>query len=228
MLREKEQESVPSNYEPHEPKHHSLISERKRMLARRKNLENVLKNNRGLRTLLKEFIEKRKRNEKMLQNDGQDCLPGIFYCRDESLNEKLTKKRVALKKMLQTKQRDPGGYCPPGFFYCPKTNDESDESQYHEQDRLDLLDAMFPKQRSRTHQRSREMQDLDRIVRLANKHKEAQDHRVQVVRIPASVRKVEESDEARKANAAHGERLADELVKSLQDTGKVSIIMPCS
>ncbi|KAK3730534.1 hypothetical protein QZH41_017241, partial [Actinostola sp. cb2023] len=225
MLHQREHES---NVDKQAPRH-PFSSQRSDMVERRRKLEALLQRNPGLRTLLKSVLEKRKAQDvRMLQSDS--CRPGLFYCddRDSSLNDDVGAKRAALKKVMHMRKFDAGSYCPPGFFYCPSDDSsgaqaDRDIKQY-QRDRLELLDKMFPKKVQQDQYRSQEMQDLERIIQLANDRKEsfmpkrteARRHNVQFVRVPATVKKVEESDEGTKAKSTHGEKLADDLMSSLQ------------
>lgn len=230
MLREKE-ESKPATHEEHVSSHtsNSVDSQRRHMLERRRKLEVLLKRNPGLRTLLKRVLEKRKIQElKKSQSDAQNCIPGLFYCRDESENEEAGRRREILKKIMNAKREDSSKYCPPGFFYCPKSgNDESERKAGNEKE--EFLKEMFPKRFTQRGQSTKEMQDLDSIVKLSKKQREyhprhkAEQHNVEFVREPASVRKVDEADESTKGKRTHhGDKLADDLMKSLQDTDKVN------
>lgn len=221
ILQEKEHETA------HVATNEEHLSQRIHMLQRRKKLENLLERNPGLRSLLKTWVEKRKLKElKHSQSDAQNCIPGLFYCRDESENE-IASRRQAVRKMLTLKNHDSKTYCPPGFFFCPK-NDESvqHKARVHEQ----LLKDMFPSRFTNRRQSTKEMEDLDSIVRELHKKqsreylkRKAGEHKVEFVRVPASVRKLDEADETTKRKAVHGEKLADDLIKSVQDTNKVKI-----
>ncbi|XP_031568690.1 uncharacterized protein LOC116303308 [Actinia tenebrosa] len=210
MLRDRRKQDVEKVREVQE-----ALSSRS-MIERRRQLEEVLRENPGLSALIKNSLNKRREEEvRMLENDPRRrCRPGIFFCK-KSRDQVSTEDAASLKKL--SKLDDEIGKrrrCRPGLFWCDKNDATATTDTQTQKKSLDL-----PKIKDDMKQETK--QDvIDRIVSIISKEQEDpqkrrrcrpgmftcvqrdEDRNVEILRVPAD-------------SPRAGEKLADDLMESV-------------